>query len=228
MKISILIPAYNEKDTIREVINKVLAVPLPLKREIIIVDDGSTDGTSEVLRSFFDNQVQIIPHDKNYGKGRAIRTALQAATGDICIIQDADLEYDPNDYIKLITPILEGKASVVYGNRRGESGMRKSYNRYYWGGRLVTAVTNLLYGSDIHDEPVCYKVFMRDILKCFVLKCNRFEFCPEFTAKVCKSGYKIYEVPISYDPRGFTRGKKITWFDGLEAIWTLLKYRFID
>jgi len=225
-KLSVIMPAYNESDTVLEVIRQIKAVPLSIDREIIIVDDGSSDGTVALLQSLNDSNVKVFLHETNRGKGMAIRTALAHATGDIVIIQDADLEYDPQDYIPLLEPLLQGKASVVYGNRRGRQKMEKSYARYYWGGRLITAITNLLYRARIHDEPVCYKVFTREVLEKIELACEKFEFCPEITAKVCKAGHIIYEVPVSYNPRGFQQGKKINWKDGIQAIWTLVKYRF--
>lgn len=225
-KLSILMPVYNESETVLEVIRHIKSVPLPVSREIIIVDDGSSDGTGALLRAIDDQEIKVIFHGKNSGKGRAIRTALAHAGGDIVIVQDADLEYDPHDYIPLLEPILRGDAAVVYGNRRGMKGMKKSYNRYYWGGRLITAITNLLYGTCIHDEPVCYKVFKKEVLDAIELSCEKFEFCPEVTAKVSKAGYAITEVPVSYNPRGFQQGKKIKWQDGVQAIWTLIAVRF--
>ena len=227
MKISILIPAYNEIQTIGEIIKRIEAVELSIDKEIIIVDDYSTDGTREFLQNLNENNIKVLFHDKNRGKGCAIRSCLKCASGDIILIQDADLEYDPNDYLKLLEPILQGKASVVYGNRM-VPGVKRSYNRYFWGGRLLTAVTNLLYRANIHDEPVCYKVFKKEVLNNFTLQCEGFEFCPEITAKICKAGYKIYEIPVSYNPRRFNQGKKIQWKDGIEAVWVLLKYKFID
>jgi dolichol-phosphate mannosyltransferase len=227
MKVSILMPAYNEIQTIGKIIKRIEAVKLPIDKEIIIVDDYSTDGTREFLQNLSENNIKVLFHDRNRGKGSAIRTSLKYANGDIILIQDADLEYEPNEYIKLLEPILQGRASVVYGNRVVPK-VKRSYNRYYWGGRLLTAVTNLLYHAKIHDEPVCYKVFKKEVIDKFTLKCEGFEFCPEITAKVCKAGYEIYEIPVSYNPRKFDQGKKIKWKDGIEAIWVLLKYKFID
>jgi len=227
MKLSILMPAFNEIETLEEIIKRIKSVTLPIKKEIVIVDDGSTDGTTEFLSRINDEEVKVIYHPKNMGKGRAIRTALQNSTGDIILIQDSDLEYDPQDYIELLKPIIYDRASVVYGNRI-RKGMKKSYTRFYFGGRLLTAITNFFYAAGIHDEPVCYKVFKKEVFDNITLQCERFEFCPEITAKVCKAGYKIHEVLVSYDPRSFSKGKKIGWKDGLVAIWTLLKYRFVD
>ncbi len=228
MKLSVLIPAYNEIGTIDDILKIIQLVPLEGALEIIIVDDGSTDGTREYLNKLDNPNIKTFFHNKNCGKGMAIRTALEKATGDIILIQDADLEYDPNDYISLLKPIILGDAEVVYGNRRGLGYMEKSYARFYWGGRLLTFLTNILYQTGIHDEPVCYKVFKKNVLEHISLKCTRFEFCPEITAKIAKAGYKIYEVPIAYKPRNITQGKKINWKDGVHAIWTLLKYRIVD
>jgi dolichol-phosphate mannosyltransferase len=225
-KLSVVMPVYNESGTVLEVIRQIKAVPLSVDLEIIIVDDGSHDGTNTLLQNLDDQDIKVILHKTNRGKGMAIRTALAHATGDIIIIQDADLEYDPQDYIQLLKPILQDEASVVYGNRRGKQKMEKSYARYYWGGRLITIITNLLYRAHIHDEPVCYKVFKKEVLEEIELNCEKFEFCPEVTAKVCKAGHVIHEVPVSYNPRGFQQGKKINWQDGIQAIWTLVKYRF--
>lgn len=228
MKLSIIIPVYNEDKTIGELIRIVKGVGLKgIKKEIIVVDDNSKDKTVEKLKKI--NGIKLILHRENLGKGAAIRTGVKHVTGDIVIIQDADLEYDPHDYYKLIKPIIERKAKVVYGSRRLKKENKKhSGFSFYLGGLILTAIVNLLYGIKITDEPTCYKVFRADILKGINLKCNRFEFCPEVTAKVAKKGIKIYEVPISYFPRSIKQGKKIKWRDGIGAIWTLLKYRFVD
>ncbi len=225
MKLSIIIPCYNEKDTILEILKRVEAVDL--EKEIIVVDDNSTDGTQELLQGISPRRAKVISRDGPRGKGAAIREGLKHVTGDVVVIQDADLEYDPNDYYELVRPIEEGKASVVYGSRIRKHNNKISYLRYYWGGRLLTFITNILYKAGITDEPTGYKVFKTEALKGLDLKCMRFEFCPEVTAKLRKRGYQIYEVPISYYPRSLTAGKKIGWRDGLEAIWTLVKYRFV-
>ncbi len=223
--ISIIIPAYNEKNTITEIINRVKAVKI--QKEIVIIDDGSTDGTRRILKEIKDPEIKVVFHEKNYGKGRAIRTGIRAATGGIVIIQDADLEYDPNDYIALIEPILSGRADVVYGSRWLKHGLNKTpFNLFRFGRWFLTALTNLLYGTKITDEPCCYKVFKAEVIKNIPLACEGFEFCPEITAKVSRKGYKIYEVPVNYYPRSFEEGKKITYRDGMEAVVTLLKYRF--
>ena len=226
MRLSIIMPVYNEKETIAEIIRKVKEVDLnDIKKEIIIVDDFSTDGTRKILEKVKDNEIKIIYHDKNMGKGYAIRTALKYVTGDIVIIQDADLEYNPEDYIKLILPIIKGENKVVYGSRMLGKNKYSSLS-FFLGGQLVTFVANLLYGTKITDEPTCYKVFNSDVIKNLNLECKGFEFCPEVTAKVAKKGFKIKEIPISYYPRDKKHGKKINWKDGLEAIWILIKYRF--
>lgn len=224
MKLSIIIPCYNEKDTILEILGRVEAVDL--EKEIIIVDDHSTDGTQELLQKVSPQRAKVIFRNGPRGKGAAIREGLKCITGDIVVIQDADLEYDPNDYYELVKPVKEGKASVVYGSRTSNPNNKISYLRYYWGGRFLTIIANVLYNAGITDEPTGYKVFKTKVLKDLDLKCVRFEFCPEVTAKLRKKGYEIYEIPISYYPRSLRAGKKIGWRDGLEAVWTLVKYRF--
>ncbi|MBN8820501.1 MULTISPECIES: glycosyltransferase family 2 protein [unclassified Spirosoma] len=227
MLLSVLIPAYNEFKNIDTLIEKVQAVPLT--KEIIIVDDGSTDGTRDRLNTYRSvPNMTIVFHEHNQGKGAAIRTAIQHMTGDIAIVQDADLEYEPQDYLALVQPIVEGKEQVVYGSRFLKSENRHSYMSFYIGGQVVTMLTNILYNQRLTDEPTCYKVFKADFLRSIPLDCTRFEFCPEVTAKVAKRGIKIKELPISYYPRSIAEGKKISWFDGIEAIWVLLKYRFVN
>lgn len=229
MKLSIIIPVYNEENTIKQLLNLVKKVDIgKVEKEMVIIDDGSYDNTFEVLKNI--NDIKLIRHTKNIGKGAAIRTGIKHATGDIILIQDADLEYDPNEYMALIKPIINGKAEVVYGSRRLKKENKKhSGFSFYIGGVFLTWFTNLLYPSlHITDEPTCYKVFKADVIKNLNLKCKRFEFCPEVTAKIARKGIKIYEVPISYHPRSIKEGKKINWRDGIEAIWTLLKYKFIN
>ncbi|HUW22554.1 MAG TPA: glycosyltransferase family 2 protein [bacterium] len=226
MKLSVIMPVYNEKHTIKEIVRKVMNVNM--EKEIIIVDDCSIDSTRDTLRRIDNNNIKVIYHDKNMGKGMAIRTGIKYVTGDIIIIQDADLEYEPEDYYELTRPIIEGKADVVYGSRELLKQNKWSYYRYAIGGRFLSWLTNLLYHSSITDEPTCYKVFKADILKSINLDCKKFEFCPEVTAKVLRRGIKIYEVPIHYYSRSIEQGKKIGLRDGLQAIWTLIKYRFID
>ncbi|MFA5392910.1 MAG: glycosyltransferase family 2 protein [Candidatus Ratteibacteria bacterium] len=230
MKISIIVPVHNEERTIAEIIRRVKAVNFT--KEIIVIDDASTDTTNHILdrvsrEQDSGNQIKVLRHLRNQGKGAAIRTGLKEAVGDIVIIQDADLEYDPQDYAGLIQPIIDGKTSVVYGSRC-LSKNRISSPGFFLGGKLLSFLTNLLYRAGITDEPTCYKVFKREVLQGLDLKCRRFEFCPEVTAKVRKRGYRIYEVPIRYYPRKIKEGKKIRFSDGISAIWTLIKYRFID
>ncbi len=225
MKTSIVIPVYNELANIAAVIEAVKHVDID--KEIIIVDDGSTDGTSEVLEHYREDQmVRIHSSVLNFGKGTAIRVGLKYATGDVIVIQDADLEYDPQQIPELIRPIVEGKAEVVYGSRflGSISGMKLAN---YIANRLLTLFANLLYQAGITDEATCYKAFRADIIKSLPLKCLRFEFCPEVTARIRKRGIRILEIPIHYSGRTVAEGKKVGWRDGFEAIWVLLKYRFL-
>jgi glycosyltransferase involved in cell wall biosynthesis len=219
---SVLIPVYNEVGSIQTTLSRVLASPVP--KEIIVVDDGSTDGTRELLQGLKDiPNFTLVYHDKNRGKGAAIRTGLQYARGEYVIIQDGDVEYDPRDYPALLEPLRQGAANVVYGVRpdRPERGIH-----YYLCAKLLTLLVNLLYGARIHDEATGYKVFRRSLLAGIPLECERFEFCPEITAKLCLRGEPIFEVPISYNPRTKHAGRKIGWGDGWMAIWTLLRWRF--
>ena len=218
-------PVHNELATIREALRQVQEVDL--EKEIIIIDDHSSDGTREILAQIADDEVKVVYHAQNMGKGSAIRTALQHVTGDIVIIQDGDLEYDPADYYKLIEPIVEGRASVVYGSRfLGETSNMHFLN--YIANKILALTASLLFLTWLTDEGTCYKVFEADVLKSLDLKCTGFDFCPEVTAKVRKRGYKIVEVPISYHGRSTDEGKKIRWQDGLEAFLTLIKYRLVD
>ncbi len=224
-KLSVVIPVYNEKDWIIEILRRVKAVEID--KEIIIVDDCSTDGTREILKDLASKGEKVIFHEKNMGKGAALRTGFKNVTGDYVIVQDADLEYDPEDYHKLIAPVLKGKGDVVYGSRF--TGERRNMFFHHWvGNRILTLITNILYNTTISDMETCYKLFRSDIIKGVNIKSNRFNFEPEITAKVLKKGIRIYEVPISYTGREFSEGKKITWVDGFSALWTLIKYRFIN
>ncbi len=221
--VSVIVPVYNEVAHVDELLQAIHASPV--KKEIIIVDDGSTDGTRQKLQAMppaGNNDVTVVFHEKNCGKGAAIRTALQYARGEYILIQDSDLEYDPQDYPALLRPLVQRQANVVYGVRpdRPERGLR-----FFLGAKLLTHLTNLLYGAGIHDEATCYKVFRRSLLAQIDLQCQRFEFCPEVTAKLCRMGEKIAEVPIAYTPRSAGEGKKIRHADGWQAIWTLLRHR---
>ncbi|MFQ5456439.1 MAG: glycosyltransferase family 2 protein [Nitrospirota bacterium] len=228
-KLSIIIPVFNEANTINEIIKRVQDVDIKdITKEIIIIDDFSTDGTREILNDYNNtSNIKVLFHNYNKGKGYAIRTGLSEATGSIIIIQDADLEYDPNDYPELLQPIIEEKAEIVYGSRILGKNNSKSYLRYYLGGRFLTLLINFLYNADLTDVPTCYKVFKSNIIKEIKLDCKRFEFCIEITAKLLKRGYRIYEVPISYYPRSIEEGKKIRWKDGLTAIYYIFFYRFL-
>jgi glycosyltransferase involved in cell wall biosynthesis len=229
MKLSIVIPVYNEQDTIGEVIDKVRGVELgPVTKEIIISDDGSTDASPEVIREHSANCTELIKvHTSpiNLGKGAAVRLGLSRATGDIVIIQDADLELDPNEYTRIIQPILSGQTAVVYGSRF----LQKSGSiplRTRLANRFLTALTNLLFGARLSDMETAYKAFRREAIAGLELRCVRFDFEPEVTARLLLAGYHIHEVPISYRPRTADEGKKISWVDGMEAIYALLRCRF--
>ncbi len=224
MKLSVVIPVYNEAGTIREIIERVLAVPL--QKEIIVVDDGSTDGTREILRRETRGGVVVLLQDRNRGKGAALRAGFQKVTGDIVLVQDADLEYDPSDYPRLLKPITEGRADVVYGSRFGGETHRVLFFWHYVGNRFLTMLSNMFTNLNLSDMETCYKVFRADLLRRLVLRSNRFGFEPEFTAKVARLGCRIYEVPVSYHGRGYESGKKITWKDGFSAIGTIIRYRF--
>ena len=229
--LSILMPVYDEVRTIREIISRVEAAELgSAQKELIIVDDGSRDGTRELLKELAQtSQHKIYFHGQNMGKGAALRTALTYVTGDIVLIQDADLEYDPSEYAELIKPIVEGRADAVYGSRMTGGKVTRAFNFWHYiGNRFLTFTTNLLYNSTLSDMETCYKVFRVDVIKNIHIKSNGFNFEPEITAKLLRRKYKLYEMAISYYGRDFTEGKKITWFDGFGALWALIKYRFVD
>lgn len=231
MKLSVIIPVYNENAHIDEVISKIKAVTLikGVEKELIIIDDGSTDGTATRLENYKDDKTIIVHSSRiNFGKGTAIRIGLTYATGEIIIIQDGDLEYDPEDYNKLLEPILNKQAKVVYGSRFFSGKVQGMRWANWLANRILRFAVLIFFGAKLTDEATAYKVFTNDVLRGVELKAKKFEFCPEITAKVLKAGYKIYEVPISYNPRSLIEGKKITWRDGFSAIWTLFWYRFFD
>ncbi|HML20496.1 MAG TPA: glycosyltransferase family 2 protein [Aggregatilinea sp.] len=227
LKLSVIIPCYNEKSTISTIIERVRAVGLA--SEIVVVDDGSTDGTRDILAGIDrGDDLKIILHDRNMGKGAAVQTGFRAATGDVFLIQDADLEYDPREYPVLLRPIEEGISKVVYGSRF-LGGPRKAM--FFWNmvaNRSLTLVTNVLYNAILSDMETCYKVFRAEVVREIPLRSHRFDFEPEVTAKILKRGYRIYEVPISYNGREWNEGKKISWRDGVIAMWTLIRYRFTE
>jgi glycosyltransferase involved in cell wall biosynthesis len=224
--LSVIVPVFNERTTVAEVIRRIRAVSLPVAVEVIVVDDGSSDGTDKVLSALGDSTVRVINHGVNRGKGAAIRTGLESVRGDLVLIQDADLEYDPADWTKLLEPILRGKANVVYGSRF--TGERKNMMPLHWmGNRFLSLVTNILYSSTLSDMETCYKLFERKVLEGITIQSDKFDFEPEITAKVLRRGYRIYEVPISYAGREVEEGKKITWRDGFGALAALVKFRFV-
>jgi glycosyltransferase involved in cell wall biosynthesis len=228
-KLSVIVPVYNERNTVVEVLRRMRAVELPdaIDLEIIVVDDGSTDGTRDVLNQLRDSTVRILLHESNRGKGAAVRTGIEVASGDYVLIQDADLEYDPEDWPKLVAPVMRGRAQVVYGSRF--TGERRNMLFLHWiGNRMLSLVTNVLYNTTLSDMETCYKLVDRTLLVDLDLRCNRFDIEPEITAKILKRRIRIYEVPISYMGREFDEGKKITWRDGFAALWTLAKFRFAD
>ncbi len=226
-KITVIIPVYNEIKTLNQILEKVEKTDFcGLEKEIILIDDGSTDGTKELYSTL---SYKVLYHDVNQGKGAAIRTGLKEATGDIIVIQDADLEYDPVDYKDLIQLILDNKADVAYGTRlNGGKPSRAFMFHHLLGNKLLTLITNILYNTTLTDMETCYKAFRADFIKDITIKSDRFDFEPEITAKVLKKGARIYELPISYYGREYAEGKKITWKDGFQAIWALIKFRFVD
>ena len=228
-KLSVIVPIFNERNTLVEVVRRMRAVELPdgIEREIIVVDDGSTDGTRDVLRQLADSTVRIVLHDVNRGKGAALRTGFAHATGEYILVQDGDLEYDPEDWPKLLNPVLRGRARVVYGSRF--TGERRNMLLLHWiGNRFLSMTTNVLYNTTLSDMETCYKLIDRALIDDMNLQSNRFDIEAEISAKILKRGVRIYEVPISYSGREFDEGKKITWRDGFAALYTLVKYRFTD
>jgi glycosyltransferase involved in cell wall biosynthesis len=226
MKLSVVMPVYNEKGTIHEIIARVLKVDTGLEKELVIVDDFSTDGTRDILGQLDNPRIKVFFHPKNMGKGAALRTGFSQAQGDIVLIQDADLEYDPREYPKLLEPILDGRADVVYGSRFLGGPHRVLFFWHYVANKMLTGFANLLSNLNLTDMETCYKVFKKDVLSRIRLKSDRFGFEPEVTIKVAKLKCRVYEVPISYSGRDYSEGKKIGWKDGLAAIYHLLRYKF--
>jgi glycosyltransferase involved in cell wall biosynthesis len=246
LKLSIIIPVYNEVSTVREILRRVrlvkVVVPVgydfegnnsrqvQLEKEIVVIEDGSDDGSREIVQEEATRgDLRVIYHERNQGKGAAVRTGFQSATGDFFVIQDADLEYDPREYRMLLQPILEARADIVYGSRFRGGPTKTMIFMHMIGNRFLTLVTNILYDTILSDMETCYKCFRAEVIRDIPLRARGFEFEPEVTAKVLKRGHRIYEVPISYTGREFEEGKKINpWRDGLKAVWTLVKYRFVD
>jgi glycosyltransferase involved in cell wall biosynthesis len=221
----VIVPVFNERATVAEIVRRMRRVELPVEVEIVMVDDASSDGTSHILKAIEDSTVQVVHHAANAGKGAAIRTGLEHARGDLVLIQDADLEYDPDDWPRLLNPVLKGKAQIVYGSRfTGEH--RNMLFTHWVGNRFLSLTTNVLYNTTLSDMETCYKLFDRRVLDGIQINANGFDFEPEITAKILRKGYRIYEVPISYAGREYDEGKKITWKDGFRALWTLVRYRF--
>lgn len=229
-KISILIPVFNEANTLKAILKKVEETNFcGLEKEIILIDDCSTDGTRDILKELGEDKYKILYHEKNMGKGAALRTGLEHATGDIVVIQDADLEYDPADYESLIKLILDGKADAAYGSRFLSGKLSGSFMLTHWlGNKLLTLITNILYNATLTDMETCYKAFKTEFIKGLKIESDRFDFEPEITAKILKKGARLYELPISYYGREHSEGKKITWKDGFQAVWALVKFRFMD
>jgi len=230
-KFSIVIPVYNEKDTLAECVRRVLAVELPLTKELILVNDASIDGSDKIInelcQEYSNIPIKAVSHPRNMGKGAAIRSGFAEVSGDIVIIQDADLEYDPNDYPRLLKPILDGRADVVYGSRF--SGSEEKRVLYYWhsfGNKILTTLSNIFTNLTLTDMETCYKVFRREVVDKLDIKSKRFGVEPEMTAKIARARWRIYEVGISYSGRTYAEGKKITWKDGLAAIFTIIRFRF--
>jgi glycosyltransferase involved in cell wall biosynthesis len=227
MQLSVVIPVFNEVENIEAILKRVKSTKLAF--EIVVVDDGSQDGTRDILKKLDGkNRVRVILHEKNQGKGAAVCTGIQAARGDVILIQDADLEYSPNDYPALLQPLIDGIADVVYGSRFLGGPRRAVMFWHMIANQLLTFMTNILYDTILSDMETGYKVFRRKVIEGMNLRARRFDFEPEFTAKVLKRHYRIYEIPITFNPRDYSEGKKIKLHDAFEAVWTLLKYRFVD
>ncbi|MDQ3897394.1 MAG: glycosyltransferase family 2 protein [Actinomycetota bacterium] len=223
--LSVIVPVYNERNTVAEVLRRIRRVELPVDLEVVVVDDGSTDGTSQILAALEDSTVQVVRHPTNLGKGAAIRTALEHVRGDLVLVQDADLEYDPEEWPRLLRPILRGRSEVVYGSRFGGEGGSMPASDWV-GNRFLSLTTNLLYNTSLSDMECGYKVFTRKVLDDITIESDRFDFEPEITAKVLRRGHRIYEVPVSYAGRPVSEGRKFGWRDGVRAVGTLVRYRW--
>jgi len=224
--LSVIVPVFNERNTVAEILRRIRAVDLPMQLEVVVVDDGSTDGTDKVLSVLQDSTVRVLTHRSNRGKGAAVRTGINTARGQLVLIQDADLEYDPDDWPRLLDPVMKGKAQVVYGSRF--TGERRAMRPTQWlGNRLLTLTANVLYRSTLSDMETCYKLFDRKVLDSITIESDGFDFEPEITAKVLRRGYRIYEVPVSYTGRDASEGTKFEWRDGVRALTTLVRYRFV-
>lgn len=229
MKISVVIPVFNEREFVSEIVRRVLSVRLDgHQKEVIVVDDCSVDGTRDILRDMRMADVQVLFHERNRGKGAALRTGFDRVSGDVVIIQDADLEYNPEEYATLLKPILDGHADVVYGSRFLGGPHRVHLFWHMVGNRVLTLLSNMMSNLNLTDMETCYKVFKREVISGMKLRSDRFGFEPEFTQKVARAGWRVYEVPISYHGRDYSEGKKIGWKDGISAIYTIIKYRFVD
>ncbi len=227
--LSVVIPVYNEVEFVETLVQTVLAAVPEIEKESLLVDDGSTDGTRDVLKKLEDPpRIRVKLHERNQGKGAALRTGFDMAEGDIVVIQDADLEYDPQDYPRLLAPILEGKADVVFGSRFGGETHRVLFFWHYVGNRLLTTLSNMFTNLNLTDMETCYKAFRTEIMKSVRFRSNRFAFEPEFTAKMARGGYRVYETSISYHGRDYSEGKKITWVDGVKALGAIVWFRFFD
>jgi len=224
-KLSVIVPVYNERNTIAESVRRARDVELPIDHEVIIVDDGSDDGTSDIIKQLEDSTVRVVYQQENSGKGAALRLGFDEANGDLIVCHDADLEYDPRDWVTMLRPLLEGDANVVYGSRF--TGERRNMMYWHWlGNRFLSLVTNVLYNTTVSDMETCYKMVDATVLNALRLTADKFDIEPEVTAKLLRTGNRIYEVPIRYMGREFDEGKKISWMDGIPALWTLVKWRF--
>jgi len=226
MLLSVVMPVYNERETLPVILDRIRAVPIP--KEIIVVDDASTDGSKEYLQGLNDADVRIYYHEKNRGKGAALRTGFAEVKGNFVIIQDADLEYDPAEFPNLLAPLRDGRADVVYGSRFLGGPHRVLFFWHYLGNKVLTLISNMLTDLNLSDMETCYKAMRADIIPSLKLKSNRFDIEPEITVKIARAGYRIYETPISYSGRDYGEGKKITWRDVFPAVWSLIKYRFFS